>query len=118
MLFRSFRAQVGKRTVDGLAPWIEYDGPLGIQRLQFQPDGFPQPPPDTVAHDSFAQRARGGETDLVSFVTVDKAKSGEASARMTCPLVIDLPEFFGTQQPNTLGEAILAGSRDLPTSRS
>jgi hypothetical protein len=49
--------------VQSLAARIEYDGPLGIQRIQLEPDGFPHAAANAISNDGLAQRARRSEAD-------------------------------------------------------
>ena len=55
--------QIRELAVQSLAARIEYDGPLGIQRIQLEPDGFPHAAPDTISDDSLPERARRREAD-------------------------------------------------------
>ena len=44
-------------------PWIDDDQPLGIQPIQSEAHGLPEPPLDAIAYDRRAESPRNGEAD-------------------------------------------------------
>ena len=52
------------RSIECLAPRIDYDGPLWAQLIQMQADGLADTPLDAVADHGFAEGAGCGEADM------------------------------------------------------
>jgi hypothetical protein len=86
--------QIRELAVQTLAARIEYDRPLGIQRIQLEPDGFPHAAANAISNDGLAERARRGEADagpgrwvrlIMALAWVlqlgDFARLGEAKSR-------------------------------------
>lgn len=97
-----FAFQLRHRSVEGLAPRIDDNGPPWVHPIDITADGFAHPPPDAISHDGFADRPRDGEADLrtirLRFADQESRKKG---TRKLGSLVIDSSKVFGSQQTNT-----------------
>jgi hypothetical protein len=58
-----FGLQIRELAFQCLAARIEYDGPLGIQRIQLEPDSFPHAAADAISDDGIAERTGRREAD-------------------------------------------------------
>jgi hypothetical protein len=70
------RLKFREEAIERLSPGIEYDGPLGTQQFQFEPDGFTHAAFDSIAHHGVAERSGGGEANARP-VRGTEAESGE-----------------------------------------
>ena len=97
-----FAAKFRHRSIEGLAPRIDDDGPLWAQLIQVEAHGLADAPLDAIAHHGFAERARAGEADTrpVGFEFAN-AESREEGARESGTLVVNSAEVFRTQQTDT-----------------
>ena len=93
------RPEVRETGVQSFAPRIEYDPPLGIQRLQLEPHGFTHSSPDAVAYHRLAKSARRRESDFRGGSVVRAGadgscqnEGGEKRARVARPFVVSFAE--------------------------
>jgi hypothetical protein len=82
--------------------------------FQLKPDRFPHTSFDAVADDSLAERFRRCKTDMRTRddrgdQRGNQAESCEEGTRVSGPLVINLSEVAGTQDPDTFGKAWYPG---------
>jgi hypothetical protein len=104
-----FRLKFGEAAIEGFPAGIEYDGPLRIQRLQFEAHGFAHTPLDTVSHHRLAKSLGSGEAHTRSGWLPGETESSEKGTRITRPLVVNLSEIAGTKDPDTFGKAWYPG---------
>ena len=116
-----FAFQLRHRSVEGLAPRIDDNGPPWVHPIDVTADGFAHPPPDAISHDGFADRPRDGEADLgtVRPRFADKEGCKERTCKLGS-LVINSSEVSGAQQTNTFrktgdGRLPLGADRELVT---
>ena len=106
--------QVRNRSIEGFAPWIDYDGPLWAQPIEVEADRFADPPFDTVTHHGFAQGARTSKADMrpvaLGFEDAESRKQGTGEPGA---LIVNSAEVFGTQEADTFRE-----TRDGTTPRN
>jgi hypothetical protein len=97
-----FAPQLRRRSIEGLAPRIDDDGPLRVQPIQVKADGLTEAPLDTIAHHGMAERTGHSKADSrpIGLRFLD-AKGGEERAGVTGSLVIDSSEIFRSQQTDT-----------------
>ena len=97
-----FAVQFHDRSIERLAPWIDYDGPLWAQLIEMQADGLADTPLDAVADHGFAEGAGCSEADMrpVGLRFAD-AERREERARDTGALIVNSSEVFRPQQTNT-----------------
>jgi hypothetical protein len=100
-----FAVKFRYRSIEGLAPRIDDDGPLWAQLIQLEANRLPDPSLDTVAHHGFTKGAGARKADVRSlcqrFADTECRKQGPAEAGT---LVINPAEVFGTQQTDTFRE--------------
>jgi hypothetical protein len=107
------RLKFGEDAIEGLPARIEYDGPIGVQRRQFQADGLAHAAFETVAFDSFAQGFGRRETDARTRARqVREAEGREKRTRIARPLIVNLSEIAGAKQPDTFGKTRFRGVGD------
>ena len=94
--------QFRDRSIERLAPWIDYDGPLWAQLIQMQADGLADTPPDAVADHGFAEGAGCGEADMRPIgLGLTDAECRKERARETGALIVNSSEVFRSQQADT-----------------
>ena len=94
--------QVRQSGIQRFAPWIDDDGPLGVQPIDVAADGFTHTPLDAVAHHGVAEGARNRETDARSVrLRLADAESREERARDTVSRIVYPSKVDGSQQTNT-----------------
>jgi hypothetical protein len=94
--------QFHDRSVERLAPWIDYDGPLWAQLIQMQADGLADAPPDAVADHGLAEGSGRSEADMRPIgLRLADAERREERARETGTLIVNSSEVFRPQQTNT-----------------
>jgi hypothetical protein len=97
-----FPVQIGYRSIEGLAPRIDDDGPLWAQLTKLEADRLADASLDAVSHHGFAEGARAGEADMrplqLRFANTKCRKEGPSELRA---VVIYPAEVFGTQQTDT-----------------
>jgi hypothetical protein len=89
-------------SIEGFAPGIDDDGPLGAQPVEVEADRLADTPFDTVPHDRFANGARDSKADMRSVrLRLSDTKSGEEGPGEAGTLVINSSKVFGSQQTDT-----------------
>jgi hypothetical protein len=119
-----FPLQLRHRSIEGLAPWIDDNGPLWIHPIDIKADGFAHAAPDAVSHHSLPHSPRDSEADLWAIRL--RFADEEGGKERTCELgslVINPSKVFGTQQTNTFrktsyGKLPLGADRELVASAS
>jgi hypothetical protein len=90
------------RSIERLAPWIDYDGPLWAQLIEMETDGLADTPPDAVADHGFAEGAGCSEADMRPIgLRLADTKRREERAGETGALIVNSSEVFRPQQTNT-----------------
>ena len=91
------------RSIERFATGIDDDGPLRVQPIQVKADGLADAPPDTVAHDGFAERARHGKADMGSVgLRLADDRTPRTEGRHTAePVVVNPAKILGSQQTDT-----------------
>jgi hypothetical protein len=78
--------------------------------FQLKPDGFAEASFNAITHDGLAESFWCSKTDMrTGRDSSDQAESGKERTRVTGPLVINLSEVAGTQDPDTFGKAWYPG---------
>jgi hypothetical protein len=97
-----FALQLRHRSIEGLAPRIDDNGPLWVHPIDITADGLAHTPPDAISHHGLAHRPRDGKTDLrtVRLRATDE-ESRKKGTRELGSLVINSSKVFGSQQTNT-----------------
>lgn len=94
--------QFHDRSIERLAPWIDYDGPLWAQPIQMQADGLADAPLDAVADHGFAEGAGCGKADMRPIgPRLADAERREERTREPGALIVNSSEVFRPQQTNT-----------------
>jgi hypothetical protein len=93
------------RSVEGLAPGIDDNGPLWTQTIQTLPHRFTDAAADPVADHGLTDRARKGEPDpRTDGFRLPDTESREQGTGDAGPVVVDPSEIFGAQQADTFRE--------------
>ena len=94
--------QFRHRSIEGFAPRIDDDGPLGAQLTEVEADGLAQAPLDTIAYHRFSNGARHGKPDSRSIGRrFANAESREEGARESGTSVVNPAEIFRAQKADT-----------------
>lgn len=94
--------QFRHRSVEGLAPRIDDDGPLGAQLTEVKADGLAEAPLDAIAYHRFSDGARQGKPDSRSIGRrFANAESREEGARESGTSVVNPAEIFRAQKTDT-----------------
>jgi hypothetical protein len=94
--------QFHDRSIERLAPWIDYDGPLWAQLIQMEADGLADTPLDSVADHGFAEGAGCSEADMRPIgPRLADAERREERTRETGTLIVNSSEVFRPQQTDT-----------------
>ena len=94
--------QIRQRRIEGSFPWIDHDGPLGVQPIELAADGLADAPLDAVANHRTAQGARHGKADARAIrQSAADTEGREQRAGVAGSLVIDSAEIDRSQQADT-----------------
>lgn len=94
--------QFRHRSIEGFAPRIDDDGPLGTQLTEVEADGLAQAPLDAIAYHRFSDGARHGKPDSRSIgLRFANAESREEGARESGTSVVNPAEIFRAQNADT-----------------
>ena len=100
--------------VERPAPRIDDNLALWTQFIEPEPNGFTDPPSNSIANDSFAHCAGHGKADLGPLgFRAAREESGKERPRIPGTLIINSSEISGSQNTDTFGKTC-----DVTTSRS